>query len=124
MGVECKVRVVRNISPMKALHSPEGTQVFQRSALDYWRIGTKLASPRARVVSARCEFPGKSFQWNPRYKPKCNLHSKQSALNDWPIATKRALFIAHSWKLRGVHFQKNHSKGSRDTPQKAHGFSS
>jgi len=118
MRVECKVRVVRSISPVRAIHSPEGTQVFQRSALDYWPIGTKLTSPRACVVSARCEFPGISFQWNPRYNPKCNLHSKQSALYDWPIATKRAFIYSAFVEIARCTFsEKSLQRKPRYTPE-------
>ena len=50
---------------------------------------------------------------------KATLLSKWSALNYWPIATKRTLFAAHACKVRVMKFKEKPCNANRNTTEKA-----
>jgi len=46
--------------------------------------------------------------------------SQVKVLFYWLVANKLAAFVAHTFGLRSVNFQENHSNGSRDRTENAH----
>ena len=69
------------------------------------------------------EFSGKYLQWTPWYSLKGTL-CKKSSHNNWPIANKLEMFVAHAWEIWNLNFQENLSIGTRNKAEKVHCSSS